>query len=42
MYQQCEVSDTGSNDTLKMLIKNISSERKIIPSGTHVLAVNIL
>jgi hypothetical protein len=42
MYQQCEVSDTGSNNTLKMLIKNISSERKIIPSGTHVLAVNIL
>jgi hypothetical protein len=42
MYQQCEVSNTGSNDTVKMLIKDISSEWKIIPSGTHVLAVYIL
>jgi hypothetical protein len=42
MYQQCEVSNTISNNTVKMLIKNISSELKIIPSGTHVLAVNIL
>jgi hypothetical protein len=42
MYQQCEVSNTGSNDTVKMLIKNICNERRIIPSGTHVLAVNIL
>jgi hypothetical protein len=39
MYQQCEVSNTGSNDTVKMLIKNICNERRIIPSGTHVLAV---
>jgi hypothetical protein len=42
MYQQCEVSNTGSNDTVKMLIKNICNERRIIPSGSHVLAVSIL
>jgi hypothetical protein len=42
MYQQCEVSNTGSNDTVKMLIKNTCNDRRVIPAGTHVLAVNIL
>jgi hypothetical protein len=43
IYQQCEVSYTGSNDTVKMLVKNTSTnKRRITPAGTHVLAVNIL
>jgi hypothetical protein len=43
LYQQFEVSYTGSNDTVKMLVKNTSNNRhRIIPAGTHVLAVNIL